>query len=1604
MRIRRTFCWAAIALLLMNLAVAFAPALTNSAYADTLSNTVAKLKGKQLISFAISCIGSGNWTNDSNANSGDFFYTPDGATTVNIEAGYWFGTGGMNSTVQTGWAMEARIGNSGDSTNGKIYCGENGNAIMTQLKDFFGISFNDNFRQNSDVLTSTNGTRWKAATGYADALRKWIADNASRNEMSVSEQTSMSIADYYVLYTDVLNSPQCSGNTKEVSYYVYEGNKVQQITRRIGSRTSSEPAGNPTALSSTVTCEGAADKLSDSRYAEAVAEVVISLSVSSVTINSNGDEQFVTLYRQFGSAGDKVAVNPTEMSRTDDWIGYNSNYNGQTKIRIYTAPRTGSQRQGTVTVKYGTATLVLTVTQQGTTTSSLSLNPSEMSFSSASGSQVTIVSYTNLSGDTTEVTPSADPTSDSDWITATRDPSTSTVTVQVAANIDPTGNATPERSGTVTVKYGTSTAVLVVTQAGEDTNFVDPNAPGSSASTAAKTCDLGKFGWVICGLMDAVDWALGGLYGIIEGFLQVPRAIMDTGSGTFRAWGTFRDIANIIFIILFLFVIFSQITGVGINNYGIKKIFPQLLTTAVLINLSFFFCQAAVDVSNIVGSQGKVMLENLGRNAGSGTCTVVGSADPGTCRVGEGFPVTDVSTGDLSTSGVIGGGDPDQSGHPFIATMLSVLGIVGVGLGAFLVLGGGWGILIAIIGVLISGLVAGVTILAILTIRQVGVVLLVVLSPVAFATRLLPNTDSLFKKWLNAFKTLLVVYPVAGLVMGGGLLAGKIIANVDSNNFLFAVAGLACTVLPFFMVVSITKGALNGLGKLGGTIAGKLNQAGGKLNQGAQGLQHKALDPFKERNAAKVAAGGGKGLDKIRSGLAKKGFERQQKTADIKAASAGGYKGDNEKLQAMNTDSQARLGVYQGNGQTEAEMTAAVAAGTMKQKDMDREMKLRANSKTNKEAIRTAGGSRSFEGKIRSAGIAAANKEEKALIEDMTTDLESTYGNNMAGLETEFASALRDGDDIKTKAIANMMISKGGAGIGAIDRQLINAERDIDPSDAKYKKSRGALIKTLNSDVNQREVSKKNAGLASWAAGVNKDEELVFDSDGNAVIDPATGQQKRVDNPHQSSNYAQVSDVRTAEGQDAQRWVRNNKTTTTGDLWKQSGSALKRLLTNGDAGNAALAMSMITDAQAGRNGAEIQMDRAASVGAGLAQSAANVSAFEAATGQTYQNNNAGNEAVFDYFRNNPSAATGGAPTPGDTTAPLVDTPAPGGAPIITPGPGGMPIPGPGGAPAPIPVPIPAPRPTISSASMSALNSNFDALPTEVQEIFTRPEPGAAPQLGTPAPNGQVNISQAEADVLNQHFDQLPEAVQEVLTRPDLNPAPIPVPVGGGNPSAAPAPIPLTAPAPVSVSGSAPADNGAPLFTAPSNAPAPTPTPAAAPQPQVRQLYGADGQVISNVEVNQPRFVPASQTTQSSPSASQQSGPIISQPSFDPQSQQNNPQPSPIVTSPVFDPRNGQHVGQAVFIPNGGFQPSPTPTQPTSQTTPASTPTPPPAQPSSRSSSGSSPHSTTNRQPVTPLSDASTTRQNQILNDNFDNLPEHVQDALTRPDNQNGPRL
>ena len=291
----------------------------------------------------------------------------------------------------------------------------------------------------------------------------------------------------------------------------------------------------------------------------------------------------------------------------------------------------------------------------------------------------------------------------------------------------------------------------------------------------------GGLGWLICPVMTFVAMINDAAYGAISGFLDIKPAILGDNSNTSGAkqgWDFFRNIANAIFAVIFLWIIFSQISNVGVSNYGIKKILPRLIIGALLVNLSYYLCQIFVDLSNILGHTLKDALE-----AGAG-------------KIGT----------ESEAAGWI---------SPIAAALV---GVGGVATFAALAIG---------IPTLAAGFLAIMTVFIILVVRQAGIILLISISPIAFAAWLLPNTEDLFKKWMKMFRGLLLVFPIISLLYGAGKLAGAVLASsatVDPNNpdETLQLVALAATTMPLIATPFVLQNSLSSLGSIGAKI-GKMS-------------------------------------------------------------------------------------------------------------------------------------------------------------------------------------------------------------------------------------------------------------------------------------------------------------------------------------------------------------------------------------------------------------------------------------------------------------------------------------------------------------------------------------------------------------------------------------------------------------------------------------------------------------------------------------------------------------------------------------------------------------------------------------------------------------
>lgn len=340
-----------------------------------------------------------------------------------------------------------------------------------------------------------------------------------------------------------------------------------------------------------------------------------------------------------------------------------------------------------------------------------------------------------------------------------------------------------------------------------------------STSEIVKDCSnqggAQSLGWIICPIMTLLGEAAEGIYnGAVEPALRVePKLFSDANSNVEDAWSVFRNIANVIFVILMLVVIFSQLTGVGIDNYGIKKILPKLIVVAVLINLSYILCVLAVDVSNILGNS----FQNLFRALSDGMSLKM-----------------EITGADIAKEVLVTGGT--IVGIAILGELVHLTGDIWMNRYVAIAL------LVGALGVVISIFFLFILLAA----REAAIVVLTVLAPVAMVLYALPNTKGVFNKWLKMFEGLLLVYPIAGLLVGGGDFVSSLLLSAGMNDFFGSLTAMVAGILPIFFIPTVLKNSFSALGGLGARISSMGDRVSGSVTGGIRGSE--AYKGLQDRN------------------------------------------------------------------------------------------------------------------------------------------------------------------------------------------------------------------------------------------------------------------------------------------------------------------------------------------------------------------------------------------------------------------------------------------------------------------------------------------------------------------------------------------------------------------------------------------------------------------------------------------------------------------------------------------------------------------------------------------------------------------------------------
>lgn len=354
--------------------------------------------------------------------------------------------------------------------------------------------------------------------------------------------------------------------------------------------------------------------------------------------------------------------------------------------------------------------------------------------------------------------------------------------------------------------FATPTPDTTTPETTETTTVEQPAETPAEAETTTVSCydQVGSLGWIICPGAGLFGNVIDGAYDLLTQIIEVNPIPTDNNSPTHVVWSYFKDITNSLFIVFLLVIILSQLTGFGINNYGIKKALPRIVIAAILVNLSYIICTVAVDLSNILGNAFQAFFVNVQNIA--------------------------IENGTISNA---------ASGASVAGIVAAMIGVgAGATFAAGVAFGGASGVIWMLLPVLLSGLLAVISAVITMAARQALIFLLVMVSPLALIAYTLPNTEKWYKKWLNMLAQMLFFYPMFSILYGASQLAGLVIIT-SATNWLGVVLGIAVKILPLFMSIPLMRMSGSVLGKISGIVnrtATPLTGAVGRYSASKQAL------------------------------------------------------------------------------------------------------------------------------------------------------------------------------------------------------------------------------------------------------------------------------------------------------------------------------------------------------------------------------------------------------------------------------------------------------------------------------------------------------------------------------------------------------------------------------------------------------------------------------------------------------------------------------------------------------------------------------------------------------------------------------------------------
>ncbi len=306
-----------------------------------------------------------------------------------------------------------------------------------------------------------------------------------------------------------------------------------------------------------------------------------------------------------------------------------------------------------------------------------------------------------------------------------------------------------------------------------ETDSSPPTISDETAPGQAVTCE-GSFvglGWLLCkisqGIYQAFDWAVNDI--LAEHLLEID--LIEDNQELRSAWVSFKNITNVMFLIVFLVIIYAEASGrVGaLETFSATRLLPRLAVAVIGLQISYWLIGYTIAVFNDIGA---------------GVAQIVLSPVDGM----SGFEFSGIFA--PFTNGSTFWGIPLGYSGDFVDNLAAIPAFVA----------GGIGLLAIYDTVLLYAIIGLLLLLLTLIARKLIVVALVITAPFAFVMYVLPSTEKYFKQWWDAFLTTLGMYPIIMVFIASGSLLGRLAVSGDDVSVFNSMVAIIATFLPFFLI------------------------------------------------------------------------------------------------------------------------------------------------------------------------------------------------------------------------------------------------------------------------------------------------------------------------------------------------------------------------------------------------------------------------------------------------------------------------------------------------------------------------------------------------------------------------------------------------------------------------------------------------------------------------------------------------------------------------------------------------------------------------------------------------------------------------------------